>query len=170
MESCGIFSKSGCKIDQIEEVLGWSVFIFHELACSSGENHNKVKERISSGNRPRYYSRVCSFPMWLTQTENHEWVEEWAQSHSLLLLKTPPPPSTLPPPPATTCERRVSQCGLDPSHSDSGCSPFEKLNEEGGGALAELNEAPRKEKKKKHAELSTAPTISITKEEVGAQM
>lgn len=62
---------------------------------------------------------------------------------------------------------RSAVCGLDPSHSDSGCSPFEKLNSrEGGGwrwwrwkrlelaaarELAELNEGlgmKREEKKK----------------------
>lgn len=45
---------------------------------------------------------------------------------------------------------------------DSGRSPFEKLKRGGGqGVLAHLNEAPGR----KSAELSTAPTISITKEE-----
>lgn len=56
----------------------------------------------------------------------------------------------------------------DSSGRDSGCSPFEKLNGGGagrgacgGGVLAGLRLPGRK----KNAELSTAPTISITKEE-----
>lgn len=79
--------------------------------------------------------------------ENYEWVDRDGGALAFFLTTV-----------AAVVQGHVGapspQRSLDPSHSDSGCSPFEKLNQgwgwgTEGGLLAELNEAFRKKKKTK---------------------
>jgi len=78
--------------------------------------------------------------------------------------------SAPPPPPLSTSP----QCGLDRPSGDSGCSPFEKLD--AGPFFGRVkrrgpqDRGKKRRRREEHAELSTAPTISITKEEAGELM
>lgn len=132
-----------------KHVMVYFFFICRELACSTGGSYKTVKERRSLLVR-------C-----LINTNWKPWM-------GALTLASPP--ST--PPPRAGAESTV---WLGPITQWLRLLSIWKIKLGWGGlwrwgvGLAELNEAPQ-EKRKKHAELSKASTISITKEEVGALM